>query len=164
MLFTMAVAGVATALPSSIIDHLSPRQATCSVSAVDNLIFSASLSSFQSSRNSQTPSACDWSSDNCSKSPDSPRGYNFVPSCQRHDFGYRNAKAQGRFTDALKERIDNNFKDDLYNYCNGFSGLESWKGVECRRYSDIYVAAVKAFGKREEEKGHYLPELNIDDE
>jgi hypothetical protein len=36
-------------------------------------------------------------------------GYPFEPGCQRHDFGYRNYKAQGRFTDANKLRIDDNF-------------------------------------------------------
>ena len=34
----------------------------------------------------------------------------FVAGCQRHDFGYRNFKAQDRFTDENKLAIDDNFK------------------------------------------------------
>ena len=127
------------------------RATTCSTKATDNLIFKASMKTFQNARKSKNPSKCNWSSDNCSKSPDKPDGYDFIPSCQRHDFGYRNTKAQKRFTKAMKKRIDDNFKSDLYKYCSRFSGLSSWKGVECRRLADTYHAAVRKFGKREEE-------------
>lgn len=48
----------------------------------------------------------------------------------------------------MKKRIDDNFKNDLYKYCSQFSGLQSYKGVECRRIADIYVAFVRKYGKR----------------
>ncbi|KAJ6437108.1 Mechanosensitive ion channel protein Msy2 [Purpureocillium lavendulum] len=124
------------------------RATTCSASSTDSLIFSVSINTFEKARTAKNPSQCDWSSDNCSKSPDKPAGYNFILSCQRHDFGYRNTKAQKRFTKAMKSRIDDNFKKDLYKYCSQFSGWKSWKGVECRRIADVYYAAVRRFGKR----------------
>lgn len=130
---------------------LEARAATCSKGAIDKLIFRASMKTFQKARKGKNPSKCNWSSDGCSWSPDKPRGYNFVPSCQRHDFGYRNTKKQKRFTKAMKKRIDDNFKKDLYKYCSQFSGWSSWKGVECRRIADTYHAAVRKFGKRDEE-------------
>ncbi|KAF3491387.1 secretory phospholipase A2 [Arthroderma uncinatum] len=127
-----------------------PRPATtacdCGAAVTDRLLFSTTISAFQTARNTQNPPCCDWSSDNCSSSPDMPRGYNFVPSCQRHDYGYRNGKRLNRFTEDYRKKVDDNFKSDLYNYCNQFSGLESWKGVECRRYADIYYFAVRECG------------------
>lgn len=159
---TIAVALLATAgsaLPTSSAEtsasiarsQLENRATTCTTAGTDNLIFSVSIGTFLKARTAKDPSQCNWTSDNCSHSPDKPAGYNFIPSCQRHDFGYRNTKSQRRFTTAMKKRIDDNFKNDLYKYCSQFSGWVSWKGVECRRYADIYVAAVRELGKREYE-------------
>lgn len=52
----------------------------------------------------------------------------------------------------MKERIDSNFKKDLYDVCGQFSGLQSYKGVECRRIADIYVYFVRKFGKKMKRK------------
>ncbi|KAF5865966.1 hypothetical protein ETB97_001544 [Aspergillus alliaceus] len=160
-------AAVSSALPYTTpvndnpISALQARATTCSAKATDNLIFKVSMKTFQKARKAKNPSKCNWSSDNCSKSPDKPDGYNFIPSCQRHDFGYRNTKKQKRFTKAMKKRIDDNFKKDLYKYCSQFSGWSSWKGVECRRLADIYYAAVRKFGKRDEEL-EFDPEVEVE--
>jgi hypothetical protein len=131
--------------------QLENRARTCTPAGTDNLIFNVSIETFIKARNARDPSTCNWSSDNCSHSPDKPAGYDFIASCQRHDFGYRNTKSQKRFTQAMKKRIDDNFKQDLYKYCAQFSGWNSWKGVQCRRYADTYVAFVRKLGKREYE-------------
>lgn len=81
-------------------------------SETDNLLFDVSLPTFISHRNADDPADLDWSSDSCSDSPDNPLGFPFDPACKRHDFGYRNYKAQGRFTDANKAKIDSNFKTE----------------------------------------------------
>lgn len=52
----------------------------------------------------------------------------------------------------MKKRIDDNFKNDLYDVCKKFSGLQSFKGVECRRIADIYVAFVRKFGKKKRDE------------
>ena len=81
-----------------------------------------------------------------------PLGFNFVPSCQRHDFGYRNYKKQGRFDAAGKARIDSNFKKDLDNKCNTYNVVER---EPCKGIAEIYYEAVKKFGhkmKREAEE------------
>ncbi|KAJ4077365.1 hypothetical protein NW760_015066 [Fusarium oxysporum] len=153
----LATAGSALPTPSAetsasiVLSQLQNRATTCTPVATDNLIFNVSIDTFLKARNAKNPSTCNWSSDNCSHSPNKPAGYNFIASCQRHDFGYRNTKSQRRFTQAMKKRIDDNFKKDLYKYCAQFSGWNSWKGVECRRYADIYVVFVRQFGKREYE-------------
>ena len=64
-----------------------------------------------------------------------------INSCYRHDFGYRNFKAQNRF-EANKARIDDNFKTDMFNQCAN----ESAKGP-CEATATLYYEAVKAFGR-----------------
>ena len=105
----------------------------------DNYLFSKTLAEFGALK-AQRPNAdqLDWSDDGCSWSPDSPFGFKFLPACQRHDFGYRNYKRQGRFTEANRLRIDNNFKADMYFQCAG-----NWV---CNRTADVYYAAVREFG------------------
>jgi hypothetical protein len=125
------LAGSATA--SAALDPTQLRQVT------DQYIHSTSLTSFQTVR-AQQPyrDQLDWGSDGCSNSPDNPFGFNFVKACYRHDFGYRNYKRQGRFTESNRLTIDNRFKSDLYQICNG-----NWS---CNRTADVYYAAVRQFG------------------
>lgn len=115
---------------------LSPSQLR---SVTDQYLYSTSLNYFQTIR-AQRPysSQLTWSSDGCSNSPDNPFGFNLVKACYRHDFGYRNYKRQGRFTEYNRLRIDNNFKSDMYYVCNG-----NWF---CNRFADAYYAAVRQFG------------------
>lgn len=108
-------------------------------SVTDGYVFSTSLPDFTAIR-ATTPYAdqLDWTSDACSYSPDAPFGYAFTPACERHDFGYRNTKAQGRFTADQRLAIDRNFRTDLYEVCGASSG--------CRATADTYYHAVRAFG------------------
>ena len=115
---------------------LSPTQLR---STTDNYLFSQSLSQFTSTRAARPyANQLDWSSDACSNSPDNPFGFNFTRACHRHDFGYRNYKRQGRFTESNRLSIDNRFKSDLYTICGTHWG--------CRRTADVYYAAVRQFG------------------
>ena len=109
------------------------------------LLFSDTMDQFQAARNAKDPSELDWSSDGCTDSPDKPLGFNFLPSCQRHDFGYRNFKAQNRFTDSNKDEIDSNFKIDLYNQCAKGNIFEE---AACKGLADLYYDAVHAFGSK----------------
>ncbi|MFC4560242.1 phospholipase [Nocardiopsis mangrovi] len=105
----------------------------------DQYLFTDSITTFIATRD-QAPYSdqLDWSSDSCSWSPDSPLGFDFDPSCKRHDFGYRNYKLQSRFNEDTRLRIDDHFRDDLYNECGG-----NWL---CRGTADIYYNAVREFG------------------
>jgi hypothetical protein len=93
---------------------VSPRETA--IAATDRLLFSTTISGFETARNAKNPASLDWTSDGCSSSPDNPFGFDFIWSCHRHDFGYRNYKAQGRF-EMGKASIDNNFKTDMYAQC-----------------------------------------------
>ena len=57
-------------------------------------------------------------------------------------------KAQKRFDAAMKTRVDDNLKRDLYDVCAKFSGLLSIKGIECRRIADLYIHFVRKYGKK----------------
>ncbi|KEY69297.1 hypothetical protein S7711_01747 [Stachybotrys chartarum IBT 7711] len=140
MKFTAAVlafASGAVAFPTA--GNIEPRQSL--VQVTDELLFSVTLSAFTSRRNARNPNTVDWTSDGCTTSPDNPLGFPFVPACHRHDFGYHNYRAQSRFTESGKLRIDQNFRTDLYNQC----ATTSLNSV-CRGLADVYYAAVRAFG------------------
>jgi hypothetical protein len=105
----------------------------------DDYLFARSLGEFGAIR-AQQPYAdqLDWSSDGCSSSPDDPFGFTFLPACHRHDFGYRNYRRQGRFTEDNRLAIDNRFRSDMYGIC----GSNWW----CKRTADVYYWAVRQFG------------------
>lgn len=135
---TIAAAGVSAALVAGTITA-GVAFAEDSQQLTDQYLFSTSLTDFQQLRAEQPHGdVLDWGSDGCSNSPDNPFGFNLVKACYRHDFGYRNYKAQGRFTDDNRLAIDNNFKDDMYEVCDG-----NWA---CDRFADVYYAAVRQFG------------------
>ncbi|KXX73317.1 hypothetical protein MMYC01_210242 [Madurella mycetomatis] len=113
----------------------------------DQYLYSITLPTFTSRRNARNPPSLIWDSDGCSSSPDNPFGFPFVPACHRHDFGYRNYRAQNRFTDAGKLRVDNQFRTDLYYQCRSVSA----QGV-CEGLAEVYYAAVRAFGGETQSK------------
>ncbi|RJQ82925.1 phospholipase [Pseudonocardiaceae bacterium YIM PH 21723] len=105
----------------------------------DKYLFSISLPQFEQIRGTNANAdVLDWSSDGCSWSPDKPLGWNFLPACHRHDFGYRNYKKQNRFGHDTRLRIDDNLKRDLYGICGS--------NPACRKTADLYYAAVRKFG------------------
>ncbi|EAU35385.1 hypothetical protein ATEG_03583 [Aspergillus terreus NIH2624] len=70
------------------------RQNECTAATTDELIFKTDIEAFSAAREAREPPCFDWSSDDCTMAPDMPAGFNFEPSCRRHDFGYRNFGAQ----------------------------------------------------------------------
>jgi hypothetical protein len=128
---------------------LFPRQSSLEAET-DRLLFSTTMAEFQIARESQAPSELDWTSNGCSFSPEEPLGFDFEPSCQRHDFGYRNYKAQGRFSDAGKASVDDNFKRDMDDQCATEGILED----VCGGVADVYYQAVVNFGSRVKRVDH----------
>ncbi|KAK4149633.1 prokaryotic phospholipase A2-domain-containing protein [Chaetomidium leptoderma] len=135
----LASSVLALPAPSEADSSLVQRQTASQIT--DQYLYSITLPAFTSRRNARDPATLDWNSDGCTSSPDNPFGFPFVPACHRHDFGYRNYKAQSRFTAAGKLNVDNNFKTDLYYQCRS----SSVKGV-CEALAEVYYAAVRAFG------------------
>lgn len=135
------VRGVVTssAVAAAVVVGASGAQAVDAVAITDQYLFDTSLSEFSSIK-AQEPYAdqLDWSSDACSWSPDEPLGYDFTPACHRHDFGYRNYKAQSRFTEDTRLTIDDNFYSDMKDLCGGASA--------CDAAAWTYYQAVRQFG------------------
>ncbi|MFC5149165.1 phospholipase [Streptomyces aureoversilis] len=115
----------------------------------DKLLFDYSMDRFQSVRDDSVrddksrSDKLDWSSDGCSQAPNRPMGFNFLPSCQRHDFGYRNYKKQGRFDHTTRLAVDKNFKADMYAYCRT---LPKAKTGSCKYWAGVYYGEVRKHG------------------
>jgi hypothetical protein len=111
----------------------------------DDYVFNTPLRRFmQYHAEGRYPGQLDWSSDGCTNAFNAPAGWNFLPACQRHDFGYRNYKNQGRFTDSARERIDKQFREDMSAICSEFTGDANY--TECQAARDAYYRAVRQFG------------------
>lgn len=105
----------------------------------------SSYNAFIAARNNRTAWAAynfNWSTDYCSKSPDNPLGFPFQLSCARHDFGYRNYKAEGDFA-ANKPRLDSMLYADLQRVCAQYSVV---KKAACDSLAWTYYQAVKNLG------------------
>ncbi|KAI1111291.1 prokaryotic phospholipase A2-domain-containing protein [Nemania sp. NC0429] len=149
------ITALLTLLPASLGVIASPlvqpeARQSAAVAVTDDLLFDITLPAFTSRRNARNPSYLDWTSDECTSSPDNPLGFPFHPACERHDFGYQNYRLQSRFTESGKLNIDNNFKDDLYYQCS----LGSFETV-CEGLAEVYYAAVRAFGGGDATPGRF---------
>ncbi|KAF2865266.1 prokaryotic phospholipase A2-domain-containing protein [Massariosphaeria phaeospora] len=135
-------------LVSLTVAAVTPRQETAE-QATDRLLFRSSMDVFQAARNAQDPSSLDWTNDGCSSSPDNPFEFDFINSCHRHDFGYRNYKKQNRFEQG-KTSIDDNFKKDMYAQCKNEGGLFEEAGLTtaCKGVAKVYYKGVQEFGKK----------------
>ncbi|KAK6534036.1 hypothetical protein TWF281_005375 [Arthrobotrys megalospora] len=84
---------------------------------------------------------------------DFPYGYEFLNSCYRHDFGYRNFKAQNRFTDGNREDIDQRFQGDLLAQCSSqfpkadiFHPVQLFNRKWCNTVAKVYYKFVRLCG------------------
>jgi hypothetical protein len=84
-----------------------------------------------------------WSTDLCSWSPDKPLGVDFTTPCRRHDFNYRNFKANSLWNATAKAQIDTAFYDDMKAVC----AKASWyKKPTCYATADTYYQTVRKLG------------------
>ena len=109
----------------------------------DEILYDTSMMDFQARRGAKLPPELNWESNGCTDSPDEPLEWDFLPSCERHDFGYRNYKEQGRFTDENRKRVDDNFLEDLYSECSAHGIVSE---LLCKDLADVYHSSVRAFG------------------
>ncbi|RYP62620.1 hypothetical protein DL771_009663 [Monosporascus sp. 5C6A] len=147
---------LSTIIPLGLSLPLNVRQSAELEAETDRLLFSVSLSEFLAARDARSPPGLDWSSDGCSSSPENPFGFDFEPACLRHDFGYRNYKAQDRF-EAGKAAIDRKFRADLYDQC----AAEDPR-VMCEATAEVYYRAVVLFGKEGAEAIMMATDLDVD--
>ncbi|TLD18638.1 hypothetical protein PspLS_10197 [Pyricularia sp. CBS 133598] len=150
LILLLATLVAATPIPQELA-QVEPQETALKASAADpklipvtdELVFKVPLETFIARRNKLDPAALDFSSDNCTKAPDNPLGFPFTPGCNRHDFGYQNFQAQGRFTAENKKKIDDNFQKDLKHQC---TSVKTVAKPVCNGLADVYHAAVRKFG------------------
>jgi hypothetical protein len=106
----------------------------------------AEMADFQAMKDSAAhDSRMDYSDDDCSAPVVGSKdlgSYDFTEACERHDFGYRNAKRLGLF-DGYKGRIDAVFAKDMYESCEE---RLVFLRKHCKFMAGIYYSAVKTAG------------------
>ncbi|MGA4875560.1 phospholipase [Streptomyces lydicamycinicus] len=148
-MLAVTAGGLATAGEAAAVDAPSAAADATSVAAVSTRqkvlwLFGNTMSTFQKYRNAKTwGNVLDYSSDGCSWAPNKPSGFNFLPACQRHDFGYRNFKKQHMFNKRNKKIIDNKLAHDMYSVCNKYGAA---KRNTCKSIAGQYYVAVRGAG------------------
>lgn len=113
--------------------------------------FKKSMANFQKAKKAQSDKSAglNWVDNGCSSpTGNKPGGFNFLPACQRHDFGYANyGKGAIRTapTDAQRLTVDKKFLSDMTAECNKYSGKAQ---VNCLGWAGTYYSAVRLQGGR----------------
>lgn len=151
-LATLAIASFSLASP------LQARDPHCSEECqTDSLLFDTPMPQFLEAKAKRNPSSLEWGDDGCSvpllngsgldSFADFPGGFNFLDSCQRHDFGYYNYRKQKRCNEDNRRQIDENFKKGLDNECENYSWWRHpLKRAECQQWALTYFSAVRNGG------------------
>nr|WP_083977736.1 phospholipase A2 [Herbidospora sakaeratensis] len=111
----------------------------------DQLLFEVSLDDFVE-RAEEKGEGLVWSVDDCSFAG-GDGGFGFADACRRHDFGYRNYRAQDRLTPEGRERIDGQLLADVNTLCGRYRGWETFRGVACRGEGQALHALVRGVGR-----------------
>ncbi len=107
-------------------------------------VYKATMSKFLKYRKDRyCKSNYKWSTDGCSKVPDTGLAFDFRYSCYRHDFGYRNYKKFGIFTKGNKKTIDNKFLSDMKAHC---SKRSIFLKPDCYKMAYAYYWGVRKLG------------------
>ena len=151
--FVVAVLGILSPTTTTAARANRRRQGECdSVCQTDRLLFESSMNDFLAAKAVKQPASLDWEDNGCSMAPDRPIGYDFLHSCQRHDFGYRNYQKQRRFTEEQHEKLDDQFRQDLYDECGQYERTGTRERArQCRRIANIYYVAVRELSQRSRE-------------
>lgn len=145
---TVSVSALAISDIKDALTSLTPRDPRPSrEQETDGLLFLTPMSGFLAAKRARQPARLHWDDNGCTGVPDKPSGFNFLPSCQRHDFGYSNYKIQKRCSEAERKKIDDNFKKDMDKECSKYAGLQAARGVQCRAIARGYYEGVRKLGE-----------------
>ncbi len=124
----------------------SPHSAATLGSVVERGVFATELTQFPRfvRENRRQYGELDWSTDYCSAPfvGNTGRSFNFRLPCQRHDFGYRNLKVIGAFTEANRKRVDDQFLADMKATCAPRGVTQRYN---CFLWADTFYTAVRVF-------------------
>ena len=85
--FTLVVVALlpfSSALPWGLFQRGEVASRATAEQTTDQLLFSTTITNFETARNAKNPPTLDWSSDGCTAAPNDPFDWNFLPSCHRH--------------------------------------------------------------------------------
>lgn len=132
-----------------------PAHATCARPSLSTFIAKINeiedlrINDFIARKTNHSPCYLDWSDDGCSYVPNSGSTYNFLKSCKRHDFGYRNLKrAESWYGRDVwryhnKAVADTSFRRDMTNHCWARDESEISSCLEYRtKYYNVVSAVV----------------------
>jgi hypothetical protein len=124
----------------------SPHSAATLGTVVERGVFATELTEFPRfvRENRRFYRDLNWSTDYCSAPfvGNTGRSFNFRLPCQRHDFGYRNLKIVGAFTEENRRRVDDRFLDDMKTTCAPRPVTQKYN---CYLWADTFYAAVRVF-------------------
>jgi hypothetical protein len=146
VLLTSLVA-VTSLLTVQLPDRLTPPSFETPIEAVSYVMFDLEFATFtrERFRLKRAYPHLDWTTDGCSAPVvgGEGRSFNFTQACVRHDFGYRNAKRLGHFTESTRAEIDKQFLRDLESSC---SRQVRTRKVRCTLWAETFYVAVRATG------------------
>lgn len=116
-------------------------------SLVTRIAFDLDLNNFTRQRATLTRKhpELDWTTDGCSAPVVGSEGrtFDFRIPCARHDFAYRNFTTLGVLDEALRARIDDQFRKDLYRSCE--RQLRT-RRIRCVAWAELFVEVVRRVG------------------
>ncbi len=137
-----------------------PPSSDNTTETITYLLLHAPMSEFLTARENKDPPNLDWSDSDTGEDKDGYSCnqlsgkiaklslYDFQPSCQRHKFGLRNYRPDGRWTFMERRTVDDNLRKDLEVECEKLKGSDFsvWK-LRCRRAAGAYYAATRRGAK-----------------
>ena len=127
--------------------RITPPTFETPIEAVSYVMFDVDFTTFTREKYSlkRVFPSLDWTTDGCSAPVvgNEGRSFNFTQACVRHDFGYRNIKRLGQFTENVRAKIDEQFHRDLETSCA--TQLRTRK-IRCLIWAETFFVAVRATG------------------
>ena len=142
-----SLVAVTSLLTVHIPHRITPPTFESPIEAVSYVMFDLDFTTFTREKFSlkRAYPSLDWTTDGCSAPVigNEGRSFNFTQACTRHDFGYRNTKRLGQFTEAVRTKIDEQFHRDLETSC--ISQVRTRK-IRCLMWAETLYVAVRATG------------------
>jgi hypothetical protein len=142
-----SLVAVTSLLTVQLPNRLTPPSFETPIEAVSYVMFDLDFTTFtrEKFRLKRAYPHLDWTTDGCSAPVvgGEGRSFNFTQACVRHDFGYRNVKRLGQFTEAVRAKIDEQFHRDLESSC---SRQVRTRKIRCFMWADTFYVAVRTTG------------------
>jgi len=142
-----SLVAVTSLLTVHIPHRLNPPVFESPIEAVSYVVFDIDINAFVREKFAlkRAYPQLDWTTDGCSAPVVGNEGksFNFTQACIRHDFGYRNIKRLGKFTEAVRETLDQQFHRDLTSSCTNQARTRK---IRCFMWAETFYVAVRATG------------------